>query len=742
MNSAQLAGDDKYVSFNKLVTFTEFEQALLPHKASQHYGALLRYYTACVDARSSQQLLEPLGLLRQTLEQVAGPMRVKREMEPLAAISPLSRVYQKVDDFESRVQSSAALIKAEATPVPDILHFVWLGGGVGEIQRDYLNVWKQVLAGHGYTLNLWHDSDALLAYQTNKFIVEAAKADALAKVVGKEVSENELATLFEQRAIVLKQQMFAHINAALANGKSADEARIDLLVRAYGQDAAELEALKVSHRNSVLALADGNLQLRDLHGAAAPLQLQDIYARETGLRGNLAAASDIVRAEVLYGEGGSYADVDNLPPLSNILGSTDISAFGSDARVGVLQLLLDHNPEWMPGRQKLRSRYASYLDSIPAEHRAALATFAKSNPALTQVFQAPADRVARAFALRAVAEGGSMSNAFLMAHPGAAMLQTVIERLRFNYDLIDATARLGLQRGIALSDFDRLTPVAEEVLARSYGVLEQLTTEREISARLLASAAAGHFSDGIRLQSEWTIYLTGPGAMRDGMADYERAHLTPLDAQTVRRDAAIAALPTINRNTEEEQDHSWKDNETDPLQWVKKEQQRWREGGYKTRYAGDIAQLLKGSTIEFEQGWPLLEGRAVLLTDILQRLADGLGERFVDAMRRGHDGAIAFEEPLPLSFADRQMIRHQPLDARPAVFPRDRRVLSLGLDEVLNGMAHGELSLAQITPLQRLALGALLGIDSLHNQGFDAVSGELDTWPTVCVSVALRVATR
>lgn len=726
MQSTDLAGGDNYVNFNALLNLTDFERALLPHKSSKHYDALLRYYAACVDARNSQQLLEPLVLLRQTLEQLPGTVRVRREVEPPAAVSALSRVYDKVEGFESRVQSSAALIKTAATPVPDILHFVWLGGGVGEIQRDYLNVWKQVLAGHGYTLNLWHDSDALLAYQTNKLIVEAAKADALAKVAGKAVSENELATLFEERAIVLKQQMFAHINAAVANGESADDARIDLLVRAYDQDAAELEALRVRNRNSLLALADGNLNLRDLHAATVPLQLQDIYARETRLRGNLAAASDVVRAEALYAEGGSYADVDNLPPLNTKLGNTDIGSFGSDARVGVLQLLLDHNPEWMPGRQMLRSRYASYRESIPAEHLSTLEAFAKSGPSLAQVFQAPADRLARPFALRAVAEGGSMSNAFLMAHPGAAMLQTVIERFRFNYDLIDATARQAMQRGVALSDFDKMLPVAEEVLAGRYGTLEELPTEQEIPARLLASAAAGHFSDGIRLQSEWTIYLTGPGAMRDGMADYERAHLTPADAQTVRRNAAIAPLPTINRNTEEEQDHSWKDNETDPLQWVEKEQQRWQEGGYKTRYKGDLAQLLKGSTIEFEQGWPLIEGRAVLLTDILQRLVEGLGDRFVEAMRQGHDGTIAFEEPLPLSFADRQLIGNQPHNARPAGFPHDRRFLSLGLDEVLSAMAHGELTLAETTPLQRLALGVVLGIDSLHSQRFEAVSGELD----------------
>lgn len=97
-----------------------------------------------------------------------------------------------------------------------------------------------MLAGQGYTLNLWYDSDALLAYQTNKLMVEAAKADALAHVGDKTVDENALADLYEERAIVLKRQMQAHLNEAVAKGQSADDARVDLLVRAYGQDAASL----------------------------------------------------------------------------------------------------------------------------------------------------------------------------------------------------------------------------------------------------------------------------------------------------------------------------------------------------------------------------------------------------------------------------------------------------------------------------------------------------------------------
>jgi len=88
-----------------------------------------------------------------------------------------------------------------------------------------------------------------------------------------------------------------HINAASDKGLSADEARIDLLTRAYSQDAATLENLIEDNHRSLLELAGGGLELRDLHGASEPLALQAVYDREIRMRGNLAAASDVVRIE-------------------------------------------------------------------------------------------------------------------------------------------------------------------------------------------------------------------------------------------------------------------------------------------------------------------------------------------------------------------------------------------------------------------------------------------------------------
>ncbi|MFJ2321321.1 TcdA/TcdB pore-forming domain-containing protein [Pseudomonas sp. NPDC087817] len=707
------------VEFVKLFKLADLEAALVAHKGNKSYEAMLRYYFACVAATDSSQLPEPLGLFRQTLEQMLGKGRVRRDGELSSAAG---QIYDKVQGFESRVQSGIALLKTPTSAVPKNLHFAWLGGGLGAIQCDYLNIWKQVLADHGYTFNLWYDSDALLAHQTNKLIVEAAKADALGQFAGQDLTPTELADHYEARAIVLKQQMYAHINAAVANGGTADDARIDLLVRAYGQDADALEALRERNRGSMQEMAKAGFNLRDLDTREVPLQLQDIYEREMRLRGNLAAASDVVRLEALYTESGSYADVDNLPPLVEKMGGVDVQAMGTSERLGVLQLLLNENPGWMPGRKNSEG----HLMRIPEEHLPALRTFAKSSPALSQVFQAPTDLQARPFMLRAVSEGQKINNAFLMAHAGSATLQTVIQRIRFNYQLIDATMLLATQRGIALTDGQTRWKLAESILEKFYGSLGALPDIQEIPARFLAFSAATYFSDGIRPGSEGTIYLTGPGAVIDGMADYAMVHFSDSQAAMINAESAIARYASVNRSTEEELDHSWKDNTENDADWLKIEKESWSAGDYTTRYNGDLGELLKGSTLEFEHGWPLIEGRAVLLTDVLQRLVDGLGEPFINAMREGHNGAITFEQPLPLSFADRQSIKQQPASARPPVFPNDAKFQTLGLDEVLAGLGHGELDIVQTTPLQRLALGALLGMDSLHNQNFATFSGALD----------------
>lgn len=730
MSEPERSSADDYVDFVSLLKLKDLERALIPYKGSEQYDSVLRYYFGCIALLDSARMLEPLGLLKQAVGTLQGNSRRRRAPEPLstdgAGPANLAQIQNKIEGFEARLHNSFEQLKLPATEVPKNLHFVWLGGGVGAIQRDYINIWKKVMGPQGYRLSLWYDSDALLAYETNRIIVEAAKADAMLNGGQASVDPLELGDRYEERAIVLKQQMYAHITKVVKNGGSADEARIDLLVRAYGQDKARLNTLMNDNRLSLTALAEGCLSLRDVAAGQAPLHLRDIYEREISLRGMFAGGSDIVRVEALFAEGGSYVDIDHLPPLLEKLGEVDIREFKTDARLGVLQLLLDRNPDWMPGRQALRSQYTDYLHAIPSRHRDALERFAKSQPELNRVFRPPVERLARPYELRAVAARNSLSNAFLMGHPGAAMLKTVLERFRLNYEIVDATARLADEQNVALTDAQSMIGLARQAATQVFGAFHELSPEAEMAAAFLVEAAATYYSDGIRPQSEVTIYLTGPAAMREGMADYHRAHFTPRTAEQWRAEAAIAAVGSVNGATEEELDHSWKENESDTGQWLVNEKKRWQEGRFKARYAGDMAELLKYRTLQFDEGWPVIEGRHVLSTELLQHLADELGKPFMQMMSLGHDGTVIFDKAIPLGFDERQSILAQSASALPPASLSDQQTRRLSVVELLERLAKGDFEVAQLSPLQRLLLGGLTGATALDNRSFDAVRPQLD----------------
>ncbi|MHC8346146.1 TcdA/TcdB pore-forming domain-containing protein [Pseudomonas sp. RT6P73] len=678
-------------------------------------------------------MLAPLGLLRAALGSFVEPRRRRRraagmgpQSAPQGAAAPgLTEIRDRVEGFQARLSDSIEQLSATATEVPKNLHFVWLGGGLGTIQCDYINVWSKVLAGQGYAVKLWYDSDALLAYETNRIVVEAAKADAMVNGGHSTESHFDLGDKYEERAIVLKQQMFAHINKAVERGVHADDARIDLLVRGYGQDEARLKALRNKNSQSMSAMGEGGVELRNLAENVTPMHLQDIYQREISLRGNFAAASDVVRIEALMAEGGSYADVDNLPPLLNRLGDVDIGQLRSDARLGVLQLLLDQNPEWMPGREASRSQYTSYFERIPEEHRPALERFAKSRPQLTRVFRAPEERLVRPNGLRAVAEEGSLSNAFLMAHPGSAMVSAMIDRFKLNYEIVDATARLAMEHQVSAIDAEAMSGFALDVVEEKLAHLRAMPGLVEPGEYLLALAAASYYSDGIRPQSEVTIYLTGPAAMRDALADYAKAHFTPRAAGAWRKDVAIDPIATVNRSTEEELDHSWKENESDLDGWLKNEQQRWEAGKFKARYLGRVDQLLRSQAIHFDHGWPVIEGRHVLSTELLQSLAQHLGEPFWRAMSQRTTGEVTFDKTLQLSFDERQSILAQEIALPPSLVGEPAGG-DLPLDELLHRIGRGTLQVEQLDPRQRLLIGSLLGVRAMDQGHFDQVSARLE----------------
>jgi insecticidal toxin len=751
MSQQEVVNGREYVGVAELLTRPELERLLAPYQKNEQHDAILRYYQGCIDASDDPGLLRPLVLLREALGALVSPQRRRRETEESLSVDhdqeSIAELHQKVSDYGDRVAHSVEALKSAQPEVPKKLHFVWLGGGVGEIQRDYINLWQQVMVKDGHKLMLWYDADALLAYETHRIIVQAAKADAMdpagkaetdafasggiaesdaTEARGATMTEpEELAGAYSKRLIPLKEQLYTHLLRAQERGESADEARIRLLVHAYGQDETALRALRDRHVRSLAAMATKDLVLRDLQQLENPLRLDDIYQREINLRGNFAGASDVVRMEVLFKEGGVYTDVDNLPPLKTQLGETDISQFGDRARLGLLQLLLDQNPAWMPGRQKIADRYRKYATSIPAEHRSALERFAQSRPLLDDVFHEPQDRRVRLEGLRAVEVDPSINNSFCIAHAGSQTIKAVLDRFERNYEVVKTTARRALEQKLSHNDYSAIGKLALESAVEQFGPESELSDEEAGAVGRLRSAALDYYGDGIYPETEHTIFLTGPRAMLQGIGDYEKSVLTPRTAAEIRKLVAIKANGTVNRQTEEEQDHSWKEQTTSVNQWLIDEQQRWRDDQFKAKYTGDITQLFKRQTIDFEGGWPLIEGRHVLSTDLLLRLLDGLGEPFLEAMSEGHDARVTFDKLLPLSFDDRQAIIAQDTTAYPPAPPIDAEIRKLPLIDVLERIATDASLMHRLSAAQRLLLGQLLGLESLDNRSFNAVADEL-----------------
>jgi insecticidal toxin len=731
MSESEVSPANGYVEFVELFKLQTLEDALSAYKSSKQHDAILRYYAGCVAADTASELLEPLRLLQQALASLTDSPggRRRRSTEPAAPVAEetkadaeLTVISNRIDEYATRLANSVEQLNASAREVVKLQHFVWLGGGIGDIQRDYINVWTQVLGPEGYAFKLWYDSDALLVHETNRIVVEAAKADAMAAGGASVSAGYDLADLYEARLEVLKLQLFEHVQA----GKSgADEARIDLLVRAYGQDETRLRELRQKNLVTLPAMNQDFLRLVDVREKDYSFPLVDIYERELNMRGNLAAAGDVLRYQVLFNEGGTYSDVDYLPPFKKMLGEVHVDMIrGDKPALAVLQLILDRNPHFMPGRQALRDRYNSYAEDIPAELLPEIEAFAASGPLLKDVFAAPEPRVAIPDALRAAyVDNSALSNAFLIAHAGAASLEAVTSRVRFMYELMDQYRDALIEQRVPALDVDTQIRIATDVIVGAPGFNE---LPREIQHYLQARIQdlLGYFGEGVTPNAKGTIHLTGPGVMRTGMSVYEAAHFTPRAAAVFSKQAKLQ--DGFNYFTEEEQDHSWHEKFSDFEQWRLSEQKKSQEGVFKARYVGDVAELLKRQSIEFDEGWPVIEGRYVLATDILQDLAEGLGEPFLRAMREGFTGTVGFARLVPLGFDQRQAIVAQKTNVFAPASGATAETRDLPLDEFLQRYAKGTFGLEQLSPCQRLLLGSLLGAPSLDKHSFEALVVELD----------------
>lgn len=248
---------------------------------------------------------------------------------PDLASSPLSTLKSQVN---SRVTE---LI----TTIPKNLHFVWIGR-IGGVQRDFIEVWLR--ANPDYAGTLWYDGEALLSYELKKRILDFTAA----------VSQDPNATADQilsstklENVLKLQDAAYQFIREQQAAGLTFDQAAARFMQERLGASPQEIERTRLSNQK---VFTDFQAELRDSYGQDFQIRdvqdqpeafwrgTQEIYARELGLRNNLAAASDIVRLLALAeGEnpGGVYVDPDLLPLIKEdeIFNDPDLNSVAKDA---------------------------------------------------------------------------------------------------------------------------------------------------------------------------------------------------------------------------------------------------------------------------------------------------------------------------------------------------------------------------------------------------------------------------
>ncbi|WP_257254933.1 TcdA/TcdB catalytic glycosyltransferase domain-containing protein, partial [Endozoicomonas sp. SESOKO3] len=248
-----------------------------------------------------------------------------------SALKKYGLVYRMQENLPKILAGGAAVSHLAATinqylldalaEVPKNLHFIWIGR-LNEGVKDYLKVWAKT---NSWPLTLWYDPQSFLAPVLAR---EIHKAVAAEKIPESFLTAENASDEFVERVNQLQDLAYSTIKKGIAEGKTFDDMAKAFLVKHLAVDQSELETIQeeslkqFTEFTNEIARLQGNpesekFRLADINtlwqpdDEASPKQW---YVKELGLRGILAAASDLVRIELLIkNEGGVYLDVDTLP---------------------------------------------------------------------------------------------------------------------------------------------------------------------------------------------------------------------------------------------------------------------------------------------------------------------------------------------------------------------------------------------------------------------------------------------
>lgn len=184
------------------------------------------------------------------------------------------------------------------------IFFIWIGC-LRSNSLEYINIWEKYASK--FEISIYIDMNFLL-FENSKDIFNAtynitkhSTADYIIECQNhfrKTLSyKMKLGLSFDDSLISISKPLFRNLSHKLENTLRLRKLKIDFLKENY-------HIFDISNCGNIFF---------DQH-------LKNMYIQELTLRGNPAAAADILRLSILYNKGGIYIDVDTLPPMKYIYG--------------------------------------------------------------------------------------------------------------------------------------------------------------------------------------------------------------------------------------------------------------------------------------------------------------------------------------------------------------------------------------------------------------------------------------
>jgi insecticidal toxin len=434
------------------------------------------------------------------------------------------------------------------------LHFIWIGGPLGEIQKDYIKLWAEL--NPDYKINIWYDSNNLLAHETSKII----KND-------KNILEVNL-NKQQQADIIIERQNSYYEKYLRSNKQNTDQLRIDFL-----DDTERNQLLKTlsENRNKVkndainMKNAHNNINFKDINEEAKNWKLYNIYNQEMNLRMNLAAASDVARLEILNKFGGIYLDTDILPTVKynkDILNTTKYRDFynfiENDSQIlriihiAIYESILNNNQSLINSRE-ISEKYLNQLTSkllkdpnlveyknLSNDIKVFYSEFSKFK--ISDIFTSIGDF--------SVNEGhfriAKKSNSIIASNKSTdqnALIQKAIMIVEENYEILN---KIHNNTPGTHSVFDTELE-AEKIhkLLMDYKVLDRTVAN-------IVQSFTNYRYDGLIESMKSTIVLTGPSVYEEALQNY-------YDDEFVNSELKfrLGLNDKFNFNTEEDTKSSW-----------------------------------------------------------------------------------------------------------------------------------------------------------------------------------------